>query len=40
MYELSCDNEVTVRRKKVLQHVAAKFCLHDVAELSFRITGP
>jgi len=39
MYELSCDNEVATRRKRVLQQVAARFFLHDIAELSFRITG-
>jgi hypothetical protein len=39
LYELSCDNEATTRKKRVLQQVAARFCLDDVNELSFRITG-
>lgn len=38
MYELSCDNILTNRRKRVLREVAERFCLDDVAELSFRIT--
>lgn len=39
MYELSCDNVITNQRKRVLQQVAARFCLDDIAELSFRISS-
>jgi tetratricopeptide (TPR) repeat protein len=38
MYELTCDNEVTNRRKRVLQKVAARFCLHDISSLAFRMS--
>lgn len=39
LYELSNDVEATNMRKQVLKEVATKFCLHDIAELSFRITA-
>lgn len=39
MYELTCDNEVTNRKKRVLQKVATRFCLHDISTLAFRMSS-
>ena len=38
LYELSCDNKLQVRKKRVLQQVAQRFFLDDIDLLSFRIS--
>lgn len=37
LYELGSDGEECTRKKKVLQRVSQRFCLHDIGSESFRL---
>lgn len=37
LYELSNESTVSARKKRVLQLIAKRFCLHDIAQTSFRL---